>query len=427
MPPILIPVLIAAGLAVVIVSVIRRALHRQQERKALVAQHPNEPWLWRKDWANRAVEDVNTLPTGFLWFFGIFWTVMSSPLLLIYRDRPPNDRLILLLLLVPLLGVAVMLWAAYGSLRKRKYGVSVCHIDHVPAAIGKRLRGSVVARLRDLPAEGFRLELTNLRRVVTGSGKNRSVHERVLWQDEQVIRSGTMASPDGMRIPFAFDIPRDGEPTDDRNPSDRVIWRLDVGADVPGIDYGARFELPVFSTGEVDAFMPDVDPRGWTPPADSGVKLGIAPNGEEVVTRGVQSAGNWIVTIVFFTIWFGALAFVRWMGAPAFVVVIFALFSLLILVFLVDLFLGRSRLVIGTGSILTRRTWLGIGGRGRTVQASEIESVATQVGMTAGSKAYHDVVIKLRSGRTVRALRHIARRRDAEMLAAKVRRAVQRD
>lgn len=424
MPVLLVPVVVLAAIVFAVVALVRKSLTQQRERKALAAQHPNEPWMWRRDWADRAVRDTNLIAPGFLWFFGVFWLLLTTPVAYLVRSRVPQEPFLWFVLLFPAVGILVVCAATYVSLRRHKYGVSICHLEHLPVAIGKNMRGSIEARFTETPAEGVRFKLTNLRRIVRGSGKNRSVTERVLWQDEQVVRSGAMPHPSGLRIPFAFRIPAEGaEPADDRERDNRVLWRLEVAAEVPGIDYKTQFELPVFFTGEVDAWTPDVDPRGWQPSADSGITLGIAPTGEEIRVRPRQHLGDWAFAIVFFAIWFGVLAILTKFGAPIFFVAFFALISLLIVVMLGDLFIGRSRVILESQRIVARRTWLGLGPT-RTVNAAEIESITPQVGLTSGSRVYHDVVIKLRNGKTVRAAKHIALRRDADMVAAKLRRTV---
>src|SRR5438477_451554 len=61
-------------------------------------------------------------------------------------------------------------------------------------------------------------------------------------------------SPVGMRVPFAFDLPADAPSSDLSKPNDLVLWQLAVAAEMPGIDYKAAFELPVFVTaGEAAA------------------------------------------------------------------------------------------------------------------------------------------------------------------------------
>jgi len=425
MPAVLAPILVVLALAAAIAALVRKkVILPNRERAALAAQHPNEPWMWRRDWADRAVRDTNVVAAGFLWFFGLTWLLMTSPVVWVMRDRASRDPKVLFIFIFPIVGVLVLVAAMYLTLRRRKYGVSLCHLDQLPVSIGNTMRGSIEARLTDMPPDGFRFKLTNLRREVRGSGKNRSVHERVLWQDEQVIRTGAMPNPNGLRIPFSFHIPPDGEAADDRDASNRVIWRLEVAAEVPGIDYKVQFELPVFVTGEVDAWTPEVDPRGWAPGSDSGIRLGVAQNGEEIVIDPRQGIGSWIYVIVFFVIWFGALALVSKLGAPLFFIAIFVLISLVVLLLVGDLLAGRSRLVVGSGYLLTRRTWLGIGPKERRIDSSEIESIKAQVGLTSGDRVYHDVVVKRKTGGTVHVLKHIQLRRDAEMLAAKLRQAM---
>lgn len=110
-----------------------------------------------------------------------------------------------------------------------------------------------------------------------------------------------------------------------------------------------------------------------------------------------------------------------------FLVPIFGLIGLIVVVTLGDLFLGRSRVTIGSRSIVVCRTWLGLGGHPQTIEAASVDSVATRVGVTSGSRVYHDVVIKLRDGSAVAAVKHLPQRRDAEMVAAKLRVALGRE
>ena len=47
-------------------------------------------------------------------------------------------------------------------------------------------------------------------------------------------------------IPIAFKLPITVEPSDSTDANNRVVWRLQVAASVPGVDYAASFEVPVF-------------------------------------------------------------------------------------------------------------------------------------------------------------------------------------
>jgi hypothetical protein len=100
-----------------------------------------------------------------------------------------------------------------------------------------------------VPDAGYRFVLSCLNRIITGGGRRRSAATQTLWETEQRV-SGALAAPSpvGMRVPFAFDLPTDAPSSDLSKPNDLVLWQLAVAAELPGIDYKAAFELPVFVT-----------------------------------------------------------------------------------------------------------------------------------------------------------------------------------
>jgi hypothetical protein len=84
---------------------------------------------------------------------------------------------------------------------------------------------------------------------VTRSGKKSRVREETLWEDRRVI-PGAMRADTGVAIPIAVPIPREAAATDVSVQSDQVLWRLEVKSEAPGVDFAARFEVPVFATAE---------------------------------------------------------------------------------------------------------------------------------------------------------------------------------
>jgi hypothetical protein len=93
------------------------------------------------------------------------------------------------------------------------------------------------------------LTLTNIRSYVSGSGKNRSRHEKAKWQDKQVAH---MASgPTGTRVSFRFDVPDQLDESDaDQSEDEYYIWRLNLKAEIPGADIDRDYEIPVYATAE---------------------------------------------------------------------------------------------------------------------------------------------------------------------------------
>ena len=151
----------------------RVAYRRMKEAEALQASHPEEPWLWRRDWASGRIEDTtqNTLLAA--WIFATLWNLISLPSAYLgaraalYEGKPAA----FLALLFPLAGAWLLVRAIKATLRYRKYGISRLQLSTIPGVIGRSLAGSVRASLDLQPAEGFQLTLTCVRRVTTRSGR----------------------------------------------------------------------------------------------------------------------------------------------------------------------------------------------------------------------------------------------------------------
>ena len=414
-----------AAILMLVAFLIARTLRQMRERQQLQALHPGQPWMWRRDWAEHSVHDDETVRTGFLWFFGFAWILISLPALFAFREQADRDRIMLIFLaLFPIVGVCVLIVAAYQTLRRRKYGISICQLQRVPVPVGSTFRGEVQTRVHEMPPGGFQVRLSCIRRIVRGSGKSRSTRENVLWQDEQTVASGAATpSPDGMRIPVHFAIPRESEPTDDSNPRDSVLWRLEVRAEVPGIDYVARFVLPVFRTAdapESDEFAPHAA-TAWTPP--SYVVFGLSrTGGEDIIVRPSVTFSDWFGYVFFMALWYAALALITHMGAPLWIAVLFGIFGTFVLIAAADILVGRSAISADRQTLTARRTWLGIG-RTRRFAASDVEAVVTRTGRS-GSPARYNVEARFRDGKSLHIAKHLRNRRDAEGVAARVWRAL---
>jgi hypothetical protein len=390
--------------------VIARWVETAQRRR----QYPREPWLWRRDWAERTLSDESYAGTGCLWTFAAVWIAFTLPLALLFRTLRDRDPKFGFAVVLPFLGLLLVAIALYQTVRRLRYGTTICRIERVPIPMGGTLRGEIDLRLREVPASGFEMRLACVRRTESGSSRNRSTHETILWQNEQTVMHGATPGPRGLRVPFRFDIPREGESANLQDPNDTINWRLDVSAKVPGIDLAARFDLPVFRVAEGGSELihtPFTNPSSWTPPPE------IEVTGPRVTIRPSRGVGDWITTVGFMVIWFGALAFFRRLGVPLAVVLFFAAIGSLVFVLVLDFLLGRSTLILDGRSLRVHRTWLGLGAQ-RRFSAEEIDRIEPVLGSTFGNRAFHDVAVRLHSGRTRKIARHLRNRRDAEMLAA---------
>jgi hypothetical protein len=414
---------------------LRIASRRLKEEADRKASHPDEPWLWKPSWAARRIDDSGGEEMLGAWIFAGLWNLISFPSAYfgvreaITRDKPAAY----IVLLFPLAGTW-LLWRAIGTtLRRRKYGVSHFELSTLPGAIGRTLDGTARTTMQSLPAEGFQVRLTCLRLVTSGSGKSRSTSERILWQDEQ--RVGGMQVRDfsgmGINIPVSFRLPHDVEPCDTTDPNNRVIWRLTVSAEVPGIDYTATFEVPVFRTPEsLRPEVADVTGRSSTEPATPapyrqpvGSRIQVTTNsrGTEIIFpagRNPAAAGG---LTGFLLIWCAAIGAQFYFHAPVIFPIVTGLFGILIAVGVLDLWLEVSKVQVGDGTVSVATGYLHPRHE-RRLSRPEVSDVVAAIGMQAGNTPYYDVEI----GKKVVAGRSVRDKREAEWLATTIKQALGR-
>ncbi len=209
-----------------------------------------DPWLERMDWASRRLEDENSSNVlGFL-IFTVIWNLFSGGIsyaFLRVDDTPGMARLFVLIF--PGVGIILLISAVYVVLRRQRYGVPVLELATLPAPVGRALAGVVRTRAVFDPAGGFVVKLQCIHWTETGSGKNRSTHEDIVWEGTRTI-PGATRDPGGIAVPVAMAIPADAAPTEARSSRDKILWRLLVSAAVDGIDFRTQFEVPVYRTPE---------------------------------------------------------------------------------------------------------------------------------------------------------------------------------
>lgn len=225
----------------VILFSLRQAI-RQSARRA---GKPNEPWLWRDDWAAGYVEDHLAGRSVFLLGFAIFWNVISAVVaVVIWRAGQVHFRPAMLAVAIfPAIGVALLIAASYQLWRRHKYGRSRCRLQTIPIEPGVPFSGEVETHVVDLPENGFVLELRCIEHVTSG----RNSYESTLWSEKTTVPRGALTpSPEGARVPFTLAFSPDAAASA-RHARGSLIWRLHASADVPGVDYASEFELPVVS------------------------------------------------------------------------------------------------------------------------------------------------------------------------------------
>ena len=411
----------------------RYAAKKQKEEEHLKRMHPNEPWMWKPEWAARRIEGSNKASMLVAWFFAIIWNLLSAPVLIFVPDEifKKGNQLAWLAFIFPLAGIWMILWSVKATLRWRKFGKSVFEMAAVPGVIGGKLRGTIYTGLKTPPEQGAKLRLHCVNRRES-RGSSNSSSERILWEEGHTIpREKLYPGQQGLTIPAEFVIPFDCSPTNKPDNYTQVLWRLYATAEVAGVDYETQFEVPVFKTAESSSEPIERSAFGFASaavadtfdPAEATIIVRpSALGGTEYYYGAARNLGAAIGMTIFLIIWTGAIWLQLHLGAPIIFPILFGLVGLILVLVGLDLWFGTTRVVIESGEVRVINRTLGIGGTTR-IPFAEIEDIKIGIGMqqqqtaTQSGKAYYDIRIHRQNGKKVKAGTGIRNKREAEWLA----------
>ena len=301
----------------------------------------------------------------------------------------------------------------------------------VPGVMGKTLEGKIWTRFARPPDQGVVLKLICFNRYVTGSGKNRSTREKILWREEQTVPFGVVQSfPTASAIPVRFALPADAMETNTENSRNSIHWVLAAEASVPGADYHDEFEVPVFRTKDSpdrdSATEPAVAATAQVSPREiekSGIRVApSAAGGTEFYFSAARNPGAAAATTAFFSIWSGSVWFLYHSDAPLFFTAVFGLFEVVIFVAVLHLWFGTSTVTVGSGTLASRRGILGLGFT-RRVPIAQITGIKMKIGMQSGSRhgtPHYDIQMVLPGGKEHTIASNIRNKRQAKWVLAQM-------
>lgn len=201
----------------------------------------------RQEWLDGRITAFNKSGITGLWVFTVIFNLVVWPAILVSllnfvgSWKGPAS----LVFLFPAIGIGFIALAIHRTLRWQNFGATVFEMETTPGVIGGTLRGKILLGQLVRPEEGCRVKLACIRRYTTGSGKNRQTSEDTLWASVEETGAGSTDS-----ILVAFEIPAECKPTNETNANDKVFWCLEAKVKLPGVDYNAKFEVPVFAAGQ---------------------------------------------------------------------------------------------------------------------------------------------------------------------------------
>jgi hypothetical protein len=439
-------VLIAATFTVIGCGIVYAAIYgtsKLRGQAAAAQANPQSPWLWRKDWVASRAESTHRNSAIGLWLLAIFWNVIAftvassvSPELWRNAGLTVFFQLAFCVVGVILAGVAVRV-----SIRRKRFGVTYFEFASLPFSPGRTLKGTIHLRFNTDAKHGIDLRLSCVRRVVTGSGKNRSTQENVLWQsDKNVPRELITPGPMGDAIiPVEFGVPSDAYESNQEQPSDQVLWLLHAHADVPGVDYSDDFEVPVFhqtpsSTSESDrtsVFATAVQGAAIPPAFQSDASDVNAPDNPRVVVSAGMNGGTEfyfpafrnparaLLMIAVTALWTSVVYYLGHSKAPWFLAPVFGLFDLVLFYAVIQATMGSFRIDVGNGKLVSRRTVLGIGSA-REIPLPNIAQILAASSMGQGTRPLYSLRLLTKDGKTLTLADSIDNRQEARWVVAQL-------
>ncbi len=402
---------------------------KSQVAEAKKQENPDEPWKWNSDWANGEIKSSGKTVLWVIWFFAIIWNVISwGATIAAYSEYAKGKKEVLFVLIFPIIGIGVLAWAIYATLQHKKYGVSVFRMLSVPGVLGGTIRGAIEIPVQVDPEKGFKVRLACIKRVTSGSGKNRSTSEHIQWEDEKIIVKDLLESDRSRTgIPVFFNIPYDLPEPVSGNPA--ILWKIFASAETVGVDYAAEFEIPVYRTKDSDPESKTIedptatyqpDPADYRPPSVKGLRFRESVHGDvELYFPPASSIGGILGSGVFFAIWTGAIWLMVTQKAPIFFPIVFGLFDIIIgLIFLSTLFYS-VRVKAGPLGLEIYHRFL-FPTTTRRLSRSEVKQIAPHMSGQTNNKAHYNLEVYTVGGQKYTASSSIRDKRHAEWLAARL-------
>ncbi|MFQ5700959.1 MAG: hypothetical protein ACE5HU_03855 [Acidobacteriota bacterium] len=389
-----------------------------------------KPWEARPDWAAGRIRGGNKRAMLMAVLFATAWNGLMWPQVILggLGRAAIQPFMLFVLCAIGLVGILLAVWAVRAVARYMRFGTALFAMREVPGVIGGRLQGTVRVRMPIEQLRDCRLDLKCIRRTVSGSGRNRTVRESVLWQESTSVGQAEIGSGGGgILIPVAFVLPRDIPESDDRDADDRVIWRLSVGAARPGIDYTTTFEVPVFRTAETDrlaeqgGFAPAVPARrsGGLPvqPPGSRIRVTREGNATRIHIPAARNLGVLSGMAAFSAVWWGIFAFLQSQEMiPLFFRVIWGAFGALITLSLFQHLFTSITITCSADRVTVRSRFL-IFSSTRVVRLDELRQVELRIGMQSGTTPLYDIRLVKEDGVRIGAGRFLPDKREAKCIA----------
>jgi len=390
--------------------------------------HPDQPWLWRADWAAGEIHSSPKVKAIFFLLLTIFWNFCTFSALASLRSNvdPDRSKITAWLMLFPLIGIGLLLTAMRALLQWRLYGESTFQLKLVPGTIGGALEGVIRSSHSLPPMRPVKLHLTCINSVRGGDGK---ITDLPIWSDQlEVTTDGAGV------IPVAIYIPPGCRPTATEPLDDRVSWKLIVSATANPVSYRAKFEVPIFATSETSARASDADElraqrdarvNAFQPPEKSRIRVALAADGStEVFFLAFRNPAVALALLGFLVLWIGLTIILFKDHAPLIFRIAWPFSDVLIGIWVLSLLFGSTSVHARNGDLTIVWRLLGIPLWSRHLSLSEIDDIRSGSGTSAGNTVYRRIQIHRAGNAAISFGDGIADSIEADWIASTIAKAV---
>lgn len=199
-------------------------------------------------------------------------------------------------------------------------------------------------------------------------------------------------------LAICFDVPND-LPVSETASDNHHLWRLELNADLPGVDLHRQFEIPVFATGEKSRAAPLLSTAHSQLDEEREANIEAVANIEQI-PGGVcmhypmlRSLGSNLIGLVVGVFFAGADVLMHLESdAPAMMVWVFTLLGSIVTLFCLKLLFTSLHVQLDHNGLTSKRYWLGIPTGRDQIARTDISKlqIATSYS-TQSSKGYQEV------------------------------------
>lgn len=225
--------------------------------EALSRSDDYQPWLYEKEWQNGHIHSSARSKFLFSLLFSLFWNLISFPIAyfsihdvyhswnITYLDP------VLFVLLFPLVGVALLVWAFKNYQQWSAFGRLSMTLDPYPGSIGGEVGGFLDLPVRWQSDYQFEVTLNCIHHTIRRSGKNSSHHQEVVWKKFSALDF----EPSGQGIRLKFKCPVDDGlyESEEKTGQSYYRWVIHVKGSLKSatkMSLDRQFDIPVFKLEE---------------------------------------------------------------------------------------------------------------------------------------------------------------------------------